>query len=150
MRQHALQYLSPNDWTLLSNKAERLKFHLGEEIIRAGSHIDYIYIIRSGSAWVELPTAHATTTLAVLEEGDVCGELAFLGDGTATAAVIAKDVDVEVDAIRVHDLHALCQEMPGFGLRMFHSLAGSLAQRLKNTSAELVRALNAKSDCSGA
>jgi CRP-like cAMP-binding protein len=75
--------------------------------------------------------------LAVLGEGDVCGELAFLEGGKATAAAIAKDSEVEVDAIRVHDLHALCQEIPGFGLRMFHSLAGILAQRLKNTSAEL-------------
>src|SRR6185369_10640237 len=76
LMRHTLQYLSPNDWTLLSNKAQRLTFRLGDEIIHAGSRIQYLYIIRSGSAWVELPTAHSAATLAVLEEGDVCGELA--------------------------------------------------------------------------
>jgi CRP-like cAMP-binding protein len=36
--------------------------------------------------------------IATLSAGDVCGEMAFLGDSTATAAVVAKD-EVEVDAI---------------------------------------------------
>jgi CRP-like cAMP-binding protein len=144
MRQPSLTYLLPNDWTLLSNKSERLKFRLGEEIIHAGSRLSRIYIIRSGSASVELPTADSTATLAVLEEGDVCGEIAFLGDGMATAAVIARDMEVEVDAIPVHDLLTLCEEIPGFGFRLFRSLAGILAQRLKHSAAELVRVLNTK------
>jgi CRP-like cAMP-binding protein len=144
MRQPSLSYLLPNDWTLLSNKSERLKFRLGEEIIHAGSRLRRIYIIRSGSASVELPTADSTATLAILEEGDVCGEIAFLGDGMATAAVIARDMEVEVDAIPVHDLLALCEEIPGFGFRLFRSLAGILAQRLKHSAAELVRVLNTK------
>ena len=144
MQQSSFSYLLPNDWTLLSNKSERLEFRLGEEIIHAGSRPNYIYIIRSGTASVELPTADATATLAILEEGDVCGEIAFLGDGTATAAVIARDMEVEVDAIPVHDLLTLCEEMPGFGFRLFRSLAGILAQRLKHSAAELVRAMNTK------
>ena len=142
MQQSSFSYLLPNDWTLLSNKSERLKFRLGEEIIHAGSRPNHIYIIRSGTASVELPTAHSTATLAILEEGDVCGEIAFLGDGMATAAVIARDMEVEVDAIPVHDLLTLCEEMPGFGFRLFRSLAGILAQRLKHSAAELVRVLN--------
>ena len=144
MQQSSFSYLLPNDWTLLSNKSERLEFRLGEEIIHAGSRPNYIYIIRSGTASVELPTADATATLAILEEGDVCGEIAFLGDGRATAAVIARDMEVEVDAIPVHDLLTLCEEMPGFGFRLFRSLAGILAQRLKHSAAELVRAMNTK------
>jgi CRP-like cAMP-binding protein len=144
MRQPSLSYLLPNDWTLLSNKSERLKFALGEEIIHAGSRLRHIYIIRSGSASVELPTADSTATLAVLEEGDVCGEIAFLGDGIATATVIAREMEVEVDAIPVHDLLRLCQEIPSFGFHLFRSLAGVLAQRLKHSAAELVRVLNTR------
>jgi CRP-like cAMP-binding protein len=144
MRQHNRGYLSPNDWVLLLNKAQSQTFRLGDEIIRAGSQVEHIYVIRSGSATVELPTARSSAVLAVLEEGEVCGELAFLGNGTANASVIAKDFEVKIDAIAVHDLRNLCQEIPGFGLRLFQSLAGSLARRLKDTSAELVRALNSK------
>jgi hypothetical protein len=114
MRQPSLSYLLPNDWTLLSSNSERLKFRLGQEIIHAGSRLSRIYIIRRGSASVELPTADSTATLAVLEEGDVCGEIAFLGDGIATAAVIARDMEVEVEAIPVHDLLRLLRRNTGF------------------------------------
>jgi CRP-like cAMP-binding protein len=103
MQTHMFKFLSPNDWTLLSNKARPLTFRLGEEIIRAGSHVSYVYIIRGGSASVELPAGYLTTTVAVLREGDLCGEQAFLGDGISAASVIAKDNQVLVDAIQLSE-----------------------------------------------
>lgn len=139
MPQQMLKFLSSNDWTLLSNRARGLTFRLGEEIIRAGSQVPYIYIIRAGSASVELPVGYVTTTLAILGEGDVCGEQPFLGDGIAAASVVAKDSEVLVDAISVADLNALCQEIPSLGLRVFQTLAFTLALRLNAISGELIR-----------
>jgi extracellular factor (EF) 3-hydroxypalmitic acid methyl ester biosynthesis protein len=139
MRRHSLSSLLKNDWTILSLRARSLTFGLGYEIIRAGSRIDSIYVIRSGSASVELPTVRSTRSLALLEPGDICGELAFLDNGTATAAVVAKDTEVSVDAIHVCDLHELCREIPGFGFRLYQSLAISVAERLKSTLAEVIR-----------
>ena len=81
--------------------------------------------------------------IATLSAGDVCGEMAFLGDSTATAAVVAKD-EVEADAIWADDLRELVAVFPGFGVRFYRSLAVLLAQRLRETSKELLREMTNK------
>src|ERR1022692_2054220 len=104
-----LQDLTRNDWTLIESKAKRMSIRLGQEIIREGAQIDHFYILRCGSASVELEGTtsrsviacgsasvelEGTTSrsvIAALRAGDVCGEMAFLGDRTATASVVATD-----------------------------------------------------------
>jgi CRP/FNR family transcriptional regulator, cyclic AMP receptor protein len=81
--------------------------------------------------------------IAILTAGDVCGEMAFLGDSTATAAVVAKD-EVRVDAIWAHDLRQLIATFAGFGTRFYRSIAVILAQRLRQTSRELLREMTNK------
>jgi len=75
----------------MATKAERVAFALGHEIIIQGSANNFVYIIRHGSASVELATARSTFTLAVLKQGDICGEMAFLRKGVASATVVAKE-----------------------------------------------------------
>ena len=81
--------------------------------------------------------------IATLSAGDVFGEMAFLGDSTATAAVVATD-EVDVDAIWANDLRELVTMFPGFGARFYRSLAVILAQRLRETSRELLREMTKK------
>ena len=132
--------LISNDWVLIESKAKRLTFRLGEEIIREGTSIQHLYVIRKGSASVEIAGVHSRATIATLAPGDICGEIAFLVDSRATAAVIAKE-DVEVDAISAIDLRELIQTFPGFGVRFYHSLAVLLGHRLRQTSQELLRVM---------
>jgi len=46
--------LTRNDWTLIESKARRMSVGLGHEIIQEGARIDRLYILRRGSASVEL------------------------------------------------------------------------------------------------
>jgi CRP-like cAMP-binding protein len=138
-----LQDLTRNDWTLIESKAKRIRFNLGDEIITEGARIDHLYILRSGPASVELEGTTSRAVIATLIAGDVCGEMALLGDSTATAAVVAKD-EVETDAIWVDDLRELVATFPGFGVRFYRSLAVILAQRLRQTSKELLREMTKK------
>ena len=102
-----LQFLTPNDWTLLGTRTKRLTFNLGEVIISEGSLGDALYIIRRGSASVELTTGKSNSKIADLGADDICGDMAFLERGTSTATVIAKVDLVEVDAIQASDLREL-------------------------------------------
>ena len=138
MPSSALQDLTRNDWTLIESKAKRISFKLGQEIIKEGARIDHLYVLRRGGASVELEGTTSRVVIATLSEGDICGEIAFLGDRTATAAVVAKD-EVGVDAIWADDLRQLVAVFPGFGTRFYRSLAIILAQRLRQTSKELLR-----------
>lgn len=143
MANSTLQELTRNDWTLIESKATRINFNLGQEIIQEGARIDQLYILRRGSASVELKGTHSSATLATLVAGDICGEMAFLGDSRATAVVTAKE-EVEADAIWAADLRELISAFPAFGVRVYRSLAVLLAQRLRQTSGELLREMTRK------
>jgi CRP/FNR family cyclic AMP-dependent transcriptional regulator len=139
----ALEDLTRNDWTLIESKAKRISVGLGQEIIKEGARIDHLYVLRQGSASVQLEGTTSQAVLSTPSEGDVFGEMAFLGDSTATASVVAKD-EVEIDAIWADDLRELIATFPGFGARFYRSLSVILAQRLRQTSRELVREMTRK------
>ena len=142
MAGNSLEYLTPNDWVLIGAKAKRRVFPSGEEIIRQGAPGEAIYIIRRGTASVELLSSHARAVVASLERDDICGDMAFLEKGKATASVVARDQEVEADEIRAEDLRSLFDTFPGLASRFYQSLAVILARRLRDTSRELARALN--------
>lgn len=132
MKPITLADLTQNEWTLMEFKAKRITFRLGEEIIKEEARIDHLFVIRTGSADVEVVGTNSRTLIATLLPGDICGEMAFLGDSKATATVVAKD-ELEVDAIWADDLRQLTQTFPGFGTRFYRSLAMILEQRLRQT-----------------
>jgi CRP-like cAMP-binding protein len=134
-----LTYLSSNDWVLLQSKTVRRNYKLGDEIIREGDRVENLYIIRSGEASVELAGTGSRTIVATLGPNDVCGDMAFLEQSRATAAVVAKEVKVEVEEINAQELRAILEAFPGLAARFYLSLAVILAERLKVTSRELAR-----------
>jgi len=140
MSGNRLQYLSANDWTLIKAKSVRRNFKLGEEIIEQGATPESIFIIRRGEASVELAGTSSRTIVASLAAGDICGEIAFLEKGRATAAVVAKG-EVEADEIANRELRELFEAFPRLASRFYLSLALILARRLKDTSRELARAM---------
>ncbi len=139
MSSNRLQYLTQNDWVLIQAKASRRTFKLGEEIIQEGGWGDTIFIIRRGEASVELAGTGARTIVASLGPDDICGEMAFLEQGRATAAVVASEEEVEVDEVGARELRAILEAFPGLASRFYLSLAVILAQRLRVTSRELAR-----------
>jgi CRP-like cAMP-binding protein len=139
MAGHRLQYLTANDWVLVQAKATQRTFKLGTEIIRQGEAANSIYIIRRGEASVQLAASGSRAILAKLGPDDICGEIAFLEKGKATAAVIASDEQVEVDQLDAQELNALFNAFPGLASRFYQSLATILAERLRVTSKELAK-----------
>jgi CRP-like cAMP-binding protein len=134
-----LQYLTPNDWTLIASRAQKRAFTLGEEIIREGSLSHKIYIIRSGEAAVELAGARSRALIATLGPDDICGDMSFLEQGQATAAVVTKSAELEADELSWEDLREVFEAFPRLASRFYQSLAVVLARRLRDTSRELAR-----------
>jgi CRP-like cAMP-binding protein len=139
MAGNRLQFLTPNDWVLIQAKAARRKYKLGDEIIHQGAWGENLYVIRGGEAAVELAGSASRVILAFLGPEDICGEMAFLQQGKATAAVVAKDEEVEADEISVQELRQILEAYPGLAARFYQSLALVMAHRLKATSGELAR-----------
>jgi len=132
-----LIFLTANDWAILNARARRHSYHLGEEIICEGAFGDRICIIRQGEASVELAGTGKRAILATLGPDDICGDMAFLERGNATAAVVARDTEVQTDEILASDLREIFESFPRLAYRFYLSLSTVLARRLRDTSRAL-------------
>jgi CRP-like cAMP-binding protein len=139
MAGNRLNYLTADDWVLIQAKAVPQTYKLGDEIIREGGWGDSIYIIRRGEASVELAGTGSRTIVADLGPGDVCGEMAFIEQAKASAAVIAKSEEVQADQISARALAEILEAFPRLSSRFYRSLALVLVQRLRVTTGELAR-----------
>jgi len=138
MPNNRLEYLTANDWVLMSARSVRLIFTPGQSIIEEGARGEAVYVIRKGTALVVLAHISGKKPLAKLGPGDICGDMGYLEKGNATASVVAEE-EVEVDRIPTAELDSLFQAFPGLASRFYRSLAVVLARRLRDTSAQLGR-----------
>jgi CRP/FNR family transcriptional regulator, cyclic AMP receptor protein len=123
-----LSYLTANDWALVADKAARLKFKAGDSIIQQGKRTHGIYVLLSGEASVHIP---GKEILPSLGPGDICGEISFLDEQTATVTVTAKQA-AEAYYLDRPTLQTLFELYPHLGSRFYRSLAYSLSRRLRD------------------
>jgi CRP-like cAMP-binding protein len=121
-----LQYLTLNDWTLIIDRAEKLIFKKGEVLIEQGKQLNVVYIIASGKVSI---TASGSF-LAQVGPGQVCGEMAFLESGLASATATAEE-NVEAYALQWKQLIDLFELFPHLASRFYRSVAINLSRRLR-------------------
>jgi CRP/FNR family cyclic AMP-dependent transcriptional regulator len=123
-----LEYLTPNDWTLLVDRSKRTSFGKGDFLLQQGKQTKTVYLLITGQARVETPSK---VLIAQIGPGEVCGEMAFLESGVASASVIAER-DLEACAVEWASLLDLFELFPHMGSRFYRSLAVSLSRRLRD------------------
>jgi CRP/FNR family cyclic AMP-dependent transcriptional regulator len=121
-----LEYLTTNDWTLIVDRAKQLTFKKHEELIVQGKLIKVIYLIASGKVSV----IASGVPVAQLGPGQVCGEMAFLENGLASANATAEE-DVEAYSLEWKQLMDLFELFPHLASRFYRSLAVNLSRRLR-------------------
>lgn len=83
----------------------------GEAILEEGTWAYYAYVLRSGKAKVVKNIEGKPVLLGTVNQGDIFGEVAFLGGAKRTASVIA-DGDVEVDMIPRDSFYDALNQLP--------------------------------------
>jgi CRP/FNR family cyclic AMP-dependent transcriptional regulator len=121
-----LEYLTPNDWSLILDKSKKVTFKRGESLVQQTRQVKVVYLLIKGSAKVEV----SKMKVAEVGPGEICGEMAFLENSKPSATVIATD-DVEAAAIEWSALSELFQLFPHMGSRFYRSIAISLSRRLR-------------------
>jgi CRP-like cAMP-binding protein len=125
---HRLEFLTQNDWLLLVDRSKRTTFKKGEILLQQGKQNKTVFLLVRGKANVE---AHPKALLAQIGPGEVCGEMAFLENGVASATVTA-EVELETCAIEWSVLSDLFELYPHLGSRFYRSLAVNLSRRLRD------------------
>jgi CRP-like cAMP-binding protein len=122
-----LVHLTPNDWTLIADKALRRQFKPGELLVQQGRRTHGVFLIVKGTALVEIPGQSRGTDIG---PGQVCGEISFIDELPATADVVAQ-VEIEAFYLDRPTLQSLFELFPHLGSRFYRSLAEILSRRLR-------------------
>jgi CRP-like cAMP-binding protein len=105
-------------------------------IITVNSRPNALFILVNGSAVVEVLRG---TPIAKLAAGDICGEMAFIESGAASASVVA-DSETEVEVLDLPKLTEIFSHHPHLEARFYKSLTFLLSRRLRATSMQLSKA----------
>jgi extracellular factor (EF) 3-hydroxypalmitic acid methyl ester biosynthesis protein len=122
-----LQYVSRNDWVLILDKAKYVNFKKDESLIQQGKQPAAVFVIMSGKAQIRNGFG---VTIARICAGEICGEMAFLENTSASATVVAEEAMV-VCGIDWPILQDLFELYPHLASRFYRSLAVNLSRRLR-------------------
>jgi CRP-like cAMP-binding protein len=129
-------FFTEQDRQRLMERAVRVKYAKGKQILAEGEDPGGIHLIRAGSVRVERGGTGERVLIARLGPGQIFGEISFVDKSGASAAVIAED-EVAIDFISNGSLEALFSESPQLAVRLYRSVALVLAGRLRETDARL-------------
>ena len=127
-----LEYLTPNDWALIVDRATRRSFAQGDQLIQLDKQNPNIIFVVKGSASI---VSSRGWPIASVHAGEILGEMAFL-EGTKPSATVVADEPVEAYSISWTAMHELFDLYPHLGSRFYRSVAVSLSRRLRQQISE--------------
>ena len=68
-----LEYLTPNDWSLILDKSKKVTFKRGESLVQQTRQVKVVYLLIKGSAKVEV----SKMKVAEVGPGEICGKWLF-------------------------------------------------------------------------
>lgn len=136
-----LEDLTPQEADTLGAVMPLLRARAGQALIREGDVGDWMLLLLSGTVDV-LKTAQngSVSRLAVIKQGAALGEMSMLDSAPRYATCMAIE-DVRAGVLTRGVIALLIQEHPAIGAKLLVKLTQLLAQRLRNTSNQLVKLL---------
>jgi len=121
--------LEPNERIQVLQGAKECSWPPGATLIREGYANQTLFVILEGDITV-VSDGQTVTQLGV---GSIVGEMSFLSRESACATVVACN-DVTALCIHHHTLRRFLENQPQLGLKLYHSIASTLAHRLRETT----------------
>ncbi len=145
-----LEDFSAGEADLLGSAMLRVQAQPGQVLIAEGDASDWLMLLLRGTVDVGKrdarvpeaapPQADGSTRVAVVREGAVLGEMSMF-DGEPRYASCWALTEVEAAVLSRAGVGDLVQRHPAVGAKLLVKLTQLLAQRLRNTSNQLVKAL---------
>jgi CRP/FNR family cyclic AMP-dependent transcriptional regulator len=126
----ALRYLTDEERIRLLARAEARIYEADECILPEGEPHEEIYILIKGAARVEKTTPTGTVCFDRMGPGEAFGEMSLL-DGEPTSSAVVADESSEVFVFHLASIADLLEDDPTLAANLYHSLAVTLARRLR-------------------
>jgi CRP-like cAMP-binding protein len=149
-----LQDFTPQEADLLGTIMLRVRAQPGQLLIEEGETSEWMMLLLSGTVDVgkrkigavsDQEDATDTTRLAVIKEGAVIGEMSML-DGEPRYASCWALSQVDAAVLSRSEIGVLIASHPAVAAKLMVKLTQLLAQRLRNTGNQLVKALRRLGD----
>ncbi len=144
-----LSDFTPQEADLLGENMLRVRAQAGQVLIEEGEISNWMMLLLRGTVDIskrkigsgsDADEPNSTTRLAVLKAGAVIGEMSML-DGEPRYASCSALSQVEAAVLTRDQVGHLIQAHPGVGAKLLVKLTQVLAQRLRNTSNQLIKVL---------
>jgi CRP-like cAMP-binding protein len=133
-----LEHFTPEEVETLGGVMLRVRARPGQVLIQEGAIGDWMMLILSGTVDVTRSARGRASRLAVIKRGASVGEMSML-DGEPRYATCAALEEVEAGLLTRRAIEKLIREHPAVGAKLLVKLTQLLAQRLRNTSNQLVK-----------
>lgn len=151
-----LQDMTPAEADILGASMLLVRAEPGQVLIREGEAGDWMLLLlkgtvdvtkrlepRDGATPADPKTEVASSRVAVIQRGASLGEMSMLDSEPRYASCTAIEA-VEAGVLGRHEIALLIRDHPGVGAKLLVKITQLMAQRLRNTSNQLVRLLQKK------
>ena len=136
-----LEDLSTDEADALGSLMPLVRARAGQALIKEGDVGDWMLLLLSGTVdVVKTSDAGVVSRLAVIKQGAAVGEMSMLDAAPRYATCVAIE-DVQAGVLTRAVIARLIQDHPAIGAKLLVKLTQLLAQRLRNTSNQLVKLL---------
>ncbi len=113
------------------------KFPAESSILAEGTSVSALYVIQTGKVRIsKVVPGVGEEALAILEAGDVFGEIGFFDGGPASAHALAHS-DCEIFSIPHAEMRELIAARPDLAGRFLWAFGRTLARRLRETNQKM-------------
>ncbi len=110
----------------------------GDKVIEENSVGQALYLIKEGQARVYKGEKDTGEKLAILDHGEMFGEMSLIEDSLTSANVVAQ-TDMELVVIHRTEFEELLTQNESLALKIYRSFCRVLSERLRKTSGALHR-----------
>ena len=121
--------LEPNERIHVLQRAKECSWAPGDTLIQEGHVNRSLFVILDG----DIQVLSSEQVIADLGVGSIVGEMSFLSGESACATVVAQ---TQVQALCIHHntLRHFLEDQPHLGVKLYRSIASTLAHRLRETT----------------
>lgn len=134
--QTGIEQLEPSDIAKIREVCGRVPVRSGEDLILKGDTSDDLYIVADGSFKVYDDTLGEDFVHAILERGDIFGEMSFI-DGMDRSASVKAISDGTVLRMGKREFDTLLASSPDTAMLFFFTLSRVIARRLRDVNVAL-------------
>ena len=134
--------LDDTELGVVAKVVRKKEFHIGETVFKDSEPGESLYIIRKGEvkACKDVPGGEPTT-LTIMKEGDIFGEMSFL-DGRPRSATIVAISDLELFTIERGDFEGLVEKHPWVVYKLLKNIVFAIHSIVRGMNTRYVEMIN--------